>query len=102
MFNLKQFKLVKQLKETNLQNAWVRFSALSKNQTRNDFMSSVISDNKFVQEDLKLRAMVEEMIKKEFPERLQNKESYEFLVDSVVSKLKQKLLGNLSVEDSLN
>ena len=43
------------------------------------------------------------MIKKEFPERLQNKESYEFLVDSVVNKLKQKQIKDLSpIEENQN
>lgn len=82
---------------------WLRFASSKKSQSRNEFIESVISDNKFVQEDLKIRAMVEDMIKKEFPERLQNKESYEFLVDSVVNKLKQKQIKDLSpIEENQN
>ncbi|MBQ4077756.1 hypothetical protein IJD15_01050 [bacterium] len=102
MFNLKQFKLVKNLK-TKPQTGWLSFSSLRKNQTRNEFLDSVITDNKFVQEDLKLRAMVEEMLQKEFPERIKDKKNYDFLVDSVVNKLKQKQLGNVApLEENLN
>ena len=35
-------------------------------------MSSIIENNKFVEEDLKLRAMVEDMIKAEFGDKLKN------------------------------
>ena len=58
-------------------------------------MSSIITDNKFVEEDLKLRVMVEDMIKTEFGDRLKNHDEYEFLVDSVVHKLKQQQLGHI-------
>jgi len=96
MFNLKHFKLVKKLRNIQPNVDWLNFSA---NQTnKGKFLNSLINDNKFIQEDLKLRQMVEDMIKKEFPERLKNKESYEFLVDSVVNKLKQSQLGNIDDE----
>jgi len=102
MFNLKQFKLVKQLK-TKPQAGWLSFSSLRKTQTQNEFLNSVINDNEFVKEDLKLRAMVEEMLQKEFPDRIKDKKNYDFLVDSVVNKLKQKQLGNVSpLEEELN
>ena len=94
MFNLKQFKLVKQLKTDKTKSGWLSFSTLRKSQTQSEFLNSIITDNKFVQEDLKLRAMVEEMLKKEFPERIKDKKNYDFLVDSVVNKLKQKQLGS--------
>ena len=103
MFNLKQFKLVKQLKTSKQQVQWLGLSSLRKAQTKNEFLESIISDNKFVQEDLKLRAMVEEMIRKEFPERLKDKKNYDFLVDSVVNKLKQKQVGSiLDLDENIN
>lgn len=91
MFNLKQFKLVKELKTTKPQWKWLQFSD-TKN-SRDELLSSIIADNKFVEEDLKIRAMVEDMIKKEFPERLKDKKQYNYLVDCVVNKLKSKQLG---------
>ena len=48
MFNLRQFKLVKELKNKKPQMSWLKFS---NSQNRNDeFLNSVIADNKFVQE----------------------------------------------------
>lgn len=94
MFSLKNFKLVNKLKNTKTQFGWLSFSNKNKIK-KNDFMSSIIADNKFVEEDLKLRAMVEDMIKAEFGDRLKNHSEYEFLVDSVVNKLKQQQLGKV-------
>lgn len=99
MFNLRQFKLVKELKNKKPQMSWLKFS---NSQNRNDeFLNSVIADNKFVQEDLKIRAMVEEMLVKEFSESIKNIESYDFLVDSVVNKLKKKQLGNTKALENI-
>lgn len=92
MFNLKRFKLVKELKNVKPQLNWLQFSR-SRTTSKDALLDSLIAENKFVEEDLKIRAMVEDMIKKEFPERLKDKRSYDFLVDSVVNKLKQKQLG---------
>lgn len=96
MFSLKHFKLVKELKNIKPQANWLKFSALRKNTTGSEFLDSIVADNKFVQEDLKIRAMVEEMLEKEFSSDIKNIKSYDFLVDSVVNKLKQKQLGNIS------
>jgi len=96
MFNLKHFKLVKKLRNVQPNINWLNFSDSRQTSDRDKFLNSLIDENKFVAEDMKIRAMVEDMIKKEFPERLQNKESYEYLVDSVVNKLKQQQMGDIS------
>lgn len=96
MFSLKHFKLVKELKNIKPQANWLKFSALRKNTIGSEFLDSIAADNKFVQEDLKIRSMVEEMLEKEFSSDIKNIKSYDFLVDSVVNKLKQKQLGNIS------
>lgn len=96
MFNLKHFKLVKKLRNVQPNINWLNFSESRQTSERDKFLNSLIDENKFVAEDMKIRAMVEDMIKKEFPERLQNKESYEYLVDSVVDKLKQQQIGDIS------
>lgn len=93
MFNLKQFKLVKELKKSKPQWTWLHFAG-TKN-SKDALLNSIISENKFVEEDLKIRAMVEDMIKKEFPERLKDKKQYNYLVDSVVNKLKRQQLGKI-------
>jgi hypothetical protein len=98
MFNLKHFKLVKELKNIKPQLEWLQFS-YSQNAKKNKLMKELIADNKFVEEDLKIRAMVEDMLEKEFSSQIKNIKSYDFLVESVVNKLKQKQLGS---EFSLN
>jgi len=97
MFNLKHFKLVKELKNIKPQTNWLTFSLSANNpQSKNELLNAIIADNKFVKEDLKIRAMVEDMLQKEFSAEIKNIKSYDFLVDSVVNKLKQKQLGNIS------
>lgn len=102
MFNLKGFKLVKELKNLTPQLNWLSFSSLRKNpNAKSELLKDVIGDNKFVQEELKMRAMVEEMLEKEFSSSIKNIKSYDFLVDSIVNKLKQKQLGNISELEDL-
>ena len=95
MFGLKHFKLVKELK--NIKTDWLKFSSLNDSSSnKRKLINDIIQDNKFVEEDLKIRAMVEEMHKKEFPKGFKNKETYDFIVDTTVNKLKQKQIGNIS------
>ncbi|MCD7740463.1 MAG: hypothetical protein LUH11_03845, partial [Candidatus Gastranaerophilales bacterium] len=94
-FNLKHFKLVKELKNIKPQLNWLSFSN-NYSKSKKELLNSIIADNKFVEEDLKIRAMVEEMLVKEFSEDIKNIKSYNFLVDSVVNKLKQKQIDETS------
>ncbi len=97
MFNLKHFKLVKELRNLRPVFNWIRFSdSQRKYKTNSQLLDSIIADNKFVQEDTKIRAMVEDMLQKEFSSDIKNIKSYDFLVDSVVNRLKQKQLGDIS------
>ena len=98
MFSLKHFKLVKELKDIKPKLTWLQFSS-SKKSKKDTLLSSIIADNKFVAEELKIRAMVEDMLKKEFSEEITKIKSYDFLVDSVVDKLKQKQLADFPSDD---
>ncbi len=97
MFNIKQFKLVKELSNKKAKLDWLKFS-YSKN-GKKDILNSIISDCKFLEEDAKIRAMVEDMLVKEFSSDIKNLKSYNFLVDSVVNKLKLKQLGNIDLPE---
>ena len=102
MFGLEKFKLVKELKNKKPQIDWLKFSnPINSKLNKNKFLNDIIQDNKFVEEDLKIRAMVENMLKKEFPAGFKNKDTYEFLVDSVVSKIKQKQLGEIPEDEQI-
>lgn len=99
MFGLGKLKLVKELKNKKPQTEWLKFSnPVNSKSNKNKFLNEIIQDNKFVEEDLKIRAMVEEMLKKEFPSGFKNQDTYEYLVDSVVCKLKQKQLKDSTTE----
>ncbi len=103
MFNLKKYKLVNKLQSINLKADWINFINFRRNKrSRNELMNEILADNKFIEEDLKLRNMVEEMLVKEFTADIKNHKSYNFLIDSVVNKLKQKQLENFdSVEEAI-
>ena len=93
MFNVNKQNKTKETKNGKSKSNWLQFSSTGK---KDELLASLMSDNKFIQEDLKLRAMVEDMLQKEFSEDIKNIKDYVFLVDSVVNKLKQKQLGNIS------
>ena len=96
MFGLKKIKLVKELSNIKPQISWLRFSDyrnLKKN--RNDFIEEIISDNKFVKEDMRIRAMVEDMLTKEFSADIKEIKNYDYLVDSVVNRIKNKQLKSV-------
>lgn len=100
MFNLKNFKLVKELKDIKPKINWMKYAGEgSKVSTPSDLLNSIEANSKFINEDLKIRAMVEEMLVKEFSPKIKDIKSYDFLVDSVVNKLKQKQLGKVEQID---
>ena len=102
MFNLKNFKLVNKLKNINIKTSWIKFSNSRKSaQSQDELINAIIADNKFVEEDLKLRNMVEDMLVKEFSSDIKKSKSYNFLVDSVVHKLKQKQLGDIDIQEDI-
>ena len=96
MFGLEKFKLVKELKNIKPQLNWLKFSSSQRQEkVQDELLNSLMEENKFIEEELRIRAMVEDMLQKEFSPEIKNSKSYDFLVDSVVSKLKQKQLGNI-------
>ena len=51
------------------------------------------AEKSFVKEDLKLRAMVVKTLEKEFGKKITQIKNYEYLVESVVNRLKKAQLG---------
>ena len=91
MFNLKRFKIVKDLKNISDRAGLLKFTELQNNENKTE----LISECNFVKEDKKLRLMAEEMLEKEFPE-IKEMKDYDFFVDMVVNKLKQQQVGDMS------
>lgn len=94
MFGIKNLKLVKELKNIKPHLKWLQFSNTEQNNQK-EFFESIIADNKFVKEDMKIRTMVKDIIRKEFGESIEKSKDYDFLVDSVVDKLKKQQLGKI-------
>lgn len=94
MFGIKNLKLVKELKNIKPHLKWLQFSNTEQNNQK-EFFESIVADNKFVKEDMKIRAMVKDIIRKEFGESIEKSKDYNFLVDSVVHKLKKQRLGKI-------
>ena len=60
MFNLKQFKLVKELKNAKPQWKWLQFSGAQN--TKDELLNSLIADNKFIAESV-YKSTVDEDVK---------------------------------------
>ncbi|MBQ9246798.1 hypothetical protein IJ182_11100 [bacterium] len=98
MFNINRSKTDKNANKNKSILDWLQFSSGNK---KDGLLDSVISDNKFLQDELEIRNMVEEMLVKEFSESIKNIKEYDFLVDSVVNKLKQQQLGDISEDEEI-
>ena len=96
MFNLNRSGKDKNYHDKNLKSDWLKFSS---NSIKDDFLASIARDNKFVIEDMKIRTMVVDMLKQEFGENIKNIKDYDYLVDSVVNRIKDK---QLNIEPSIN
>lgn len=97
MFNLKNFKIVKELKNNKPQINWLKFTN-STNPNKKELLNTVTAEKSFVKEDQKLRATVEEMLKQELGITREGYNDYDFLVDSVIYKLKKQEMGGISEE----
>lgn len=103
MFDLKNVKLVNKLSNAKFKLGWFKSTnPIEADKSRKALIDEITQDNKFVQEDAKLRAMVEEMLEKEFSSDIKNIKSYDFLVDSVVNRLKKKQLNSVPVIKSID
>ncbi len=92
MFNLNRSQNGKNPDKKNIKSEWLKFSSTGK---QDELLSAFAAENKFVQEELKIRAMVIDMLDKEFGSDIRNMKGYDYLVDSVVNKLKNKQLDSL-------
>lgn len=95
MFNLKELKIVKELKNISPKLKWLMFSQVQDYKINSNYIDMICNDKeKGINEDsLKLEAMVKELLIKEFSPEIQDMKSYEFLVDAVVHNLKKKQLA---------
>ena len=94
MFNhLKNLKIVKTLKEISPKLRWLNFVDKNIDKSSSDYISMIsgIKELKSSADERKLEAMVRQQLKDEFP-GIENKKSYELLVDAVIHNYKKKQL----------
>ncbi len=97
MFNLNSSQNGKNSDKKNVNSEWLNFSSTANN---SEFLSSLAAENKFVHQEMKIRAMVIDMLDKEFGKNIRDIKGYDYLVDAVVDKLKKKQLGSVPVKEA--
>lgn len=102
---LKNLKIVKKIKETvSPKSRWQAYSSRTKlDKSTTDYLEQIsgVGDLGTFSDNGELEAMVRTQLKEEFP-GIENKKSYELLVDAVVNNIMKKQLqaddSNLDIE----
>lgn len=94
MLNLKEFKIVKELKNISPKLRWLMFSQIQDYKINSNYMDLILNDKqkKFNDDHKKLEQIVRDSLIKEFSPSIQNMKSFNLLVDAVVYNLKRKQL----------
>lgn len=101
MFNLKNLKIVKQLKTVRPKLKWLMFSQMQDYKVNSQYIDMICSDNNVKTANERLEDIVRASLVREFTPEIQKMKSYDFLVDAVVHNLKKKQLAQFDtkVED---
>lgn len=99
----KNLKIVKKMKTASPKLKWLMFSQMQDYKINSEYINMICSDaGKEVNSDeQRLEAMVRETLIKEFSPKVENMQSYEFLVDAVVHNLKKKQLQAADSEEEI-
>ena len=98
MFNLKNLKIVKELRNIKPRLKWLMFSQMQDYKVNSKYIDMICTDNDSQTANDKLEAIVRESLIREFSPEIQNMKSYDFLVDAVVHNLKKKQLANYDAQ----
>lgn len=93
MFNLKNLKIVKQLKSIKPRLKWLMFSQMQDYKVNSKYIDMICSDNDTETANDKLEEIVRASLIREFTPEITKMKSYDFLVDAVVHNLKKKQLA---------
>ena len=94
MFNLKNLKIVKELKSIKPRLKWLMFSQMQDYKINSKYIDMICSDNDVVEANNSLEDIVRASLIREFSPKIQEMKSYELLVDAVVHNLKKKQLND--------
>lgn len=89
MFNLNKSDDSSNNNDKGLKLKWLNFLSGREN---DDMLNSIASETKFAAEDLRIRALVKDTLEKEFGKKITQIKNFDYLVDSVVNKLKENQL----------
>jgi len=92
MFNLKNFKVVRELKNIKPRLKWLFFSQYQDYKMHSNYIDLINPENNLssAEADAKLEAIVQDALIKEFTPEIKKMKSYNLLVDAVVHNLKKK------------
>ena len=92
--NLKNFKIVRKLKDLSPKLKWAMFSSLQDCKIASRYIDYLIPDRKkdINKDNEKLENMVRDTLIKEFSPKIKDMKSFELLVDATVHNIKQKQL----------
>lgn len=102
MFNLKNLKIVKELKSIRPKLKWLMFSQIQDYKINSKYIDIICNDKDTESDNMKLEAIVRESLIKEFTPEVTKMKSYEFLVDAVVHNLKKKQLAAIDETEEIS
>lgn len=98
MFNLKNLKIVKQLKTVRPKLKWLMFSQMQDYKVNSQYIDMICSDSNVKTANERLEDIVRASLVREFTPEIQKMKSYDFLVDAVVHNLKKKQLAQFDAK----
>lgn len=102
MFNLKNLKIVKELKSVRPKLKWLMFSQVQDYKINSKYIDIICEDTDTKSGDAKMEAMVRESLIKEFSPSITKMKSYELLVDAVMHNLKTKQLDAMDAKENIS
>lgn len=98
MFNLKNLKIVKQLKTVRPKLKWLMFSQMQDYKVNSQYIDMICSDSNVKTANERSEDIVRASLVREFTPEIQKMKSYDFLVDAVVHNLKKKQLAQFDAK----
>ena len=102
MLNLKNLKVVKEIKSIQPKLKWMMFSEMEDYKVNSEYLDLICGnkDNNVEATELYLEKMVRESLVKEFSADIKNTASFDLLADMVLYNLKKKQLEEMDEQEA--
>lgn len=102
MFNLRNLKVVKEIKNIQPKLKWMMFSEMEDLKMHSEYFDFICGDrdNNVEATELYLQKMVRESLVKEFSADIKDTASFELLADMVLYNLKKKQLEEMDAQEA--